>query len=170
MPTDELASLRASIERFEGAITRVEELQQTTERLAAANQKLAEGNEKVLAANRRQRIIILLLVILSILSVGSAITSSVLMINLKNNTEQDAERAAILRLDGCRARNQTNVVVRNRFDSFYKALDLLAVTPGFHEFVVNLKAEDGKQGPIVDTDCTLDGTTNGDDYPADGGP
>lgn len=157
MSMNEIEALQGAIAQFEGALARVE--------------AIATTNEKLVRAYRRQRVIITVLVVLMAVVIATGVVSVVNLISLKHNTEQDADRNAVVILDGCRARNQTNVVVRKRFDNFFKALDALGTSPQFHQFVTNLKAEDDKLAEsIKDRDCTFDGVVDASDYPADGGP
>jgi hypothetical protein len=155
MPTAEMQALREAITRFEVALDRVE--------------RLAATNEKLVRAYRRQKVIIIILSILLAIVTVLGVVTGIVVFNLKRNTEQDTKRNEIVILDACRARNATNVVVRNRFDNFYNALDGLGTTPQFHQFVADLREKDG-HNRIVDRDCTLDGVVDAADYPADGGP
>jgi hypothetical protein len=156
MPTAEMQALREAINRFEVALDRVE--------------RLAATNEKLVRAYRRQKVIIIVLsVLLALVTVLGVVTMTVVF-NLARNTEQDAKRNEAVVLDACRGRNATNVVVRKRFDNFYKALLSFDNSASFHQFVTDLRAKDEGENVIIDRDCTLDGIVDAADYPPDGGP
>lgn len=157
MSMTEIEALKAAIAQFEEALARVG--------------AIAATNEKLVRAYRRQRVIITVLVVLMAVVIATGVVSVVTLVSLRNNTANDAARNAIATLDGCRERNQTNVVVRKRFDNFYTALDALGTTDQFHQFVTNLKDADTKLAVgVKDVDCNKNGAIDAPDYPTDGGP
>jgi hypothetical protein len=149
MATEEIRALRDSLTRFDNALERVDALAQK---------------------QNRQRIIIWVLsgVLGALLIAGSIGIFD--LVKVQRNTDADNARNATILLEACQARNATNVIVRKRFDNFYKALDSLATSDSFRAFVVNLKQQDVALGEIKDRDCTGDGNVDTQDYPVDGGP
>jgi hypothetical protein len=149
MATEEIRALRDSLTRFDNALERVDALAQK---------------------QNRQRIIIWVLsgVLGALLIAGSIGIFD--LVKVQRNTDADNARNATILLEACQARNATNVIVRKRFDNFYKALDNLATSDSFRAFVVNLKHQDAALGEIKDRDCTGDGNVDTQDYPVDGGP
>ena len=151
MPTEELRVLREQVVRFEHALDRVD--------------ALAASNDRLERALRRQRFILIgfgvVVALLILLGVGTLLNQR----SIERNSADDAQRLATAALQSCQARNQTNVVVRQRFDNFYSALDALGTTPQFHQFVADLKAKDDAVAVIKDRDCDLNGSIDDGDYP-----